>query len=101
MSEKQISQDHVGAGTTTGTDDMKVNKEMSEIERAMSPGDLKDHQDYSRIDKEVAKYTGEAVFVSEEDDKRLRKMIDRRVLVIMVLTYLSVKTTQLKIPAYY
>ena len=64
-------------------------KEMSEVERVMSPDETsKDHQDYSRMDKEVAKYaTGEAIHVSEEDSKRLKKMIDKRVLTIMVFTY--------------
>ncbi|THW92068.1 MFS transporter [Aureobasidium pullulans] len=47
-----------------------------------------DHMNYERVDKELAKYTaGERVYVSEADDKRLKKMIDRRVLVVMILTY--------------
>lgn len=32
-------------------------------------------------------YSSTRVEVSEEDNKRLKKMIDRRVLVIMILTY--------------
>ena len=32
-------------------------------------------------------YANSGVHVSEEDNKRLKKMIDRRVLVIMILTY--------------
>jgi hypothetical protein len=32
-------------------------------------------------------YASGGVVVSEEDNKRLKKMIDRRVLVIMILTY--------------
>jgi hypothetical protein len=32
-------------------------------------------------------YASSGVHVSPEDDKRLKKMIDRRVLVIMILTY--------------
>jgi hypothetical protein len=32
-------------------------------------------------------YASSGVVVSEADDKRLKKMIDRRVLVIMILTY--------------
>jgi len=47
-----------------------------------------DHMNYERVDKELAKYTNsERIIVSEADDKRLKKMIDRRVLVIMILTY--------------
>lgn len=44
--------------------------------------------DYDRVDKEVAEYAGgDRVTVDPETDKRLKKMIDRRVLVIMILTY--------------
>lgn len=47
-----------------------------------------DHMNYERVDKELAKYTNsERIVISEADDKRLKKMIDRRVLVIMILTY--------------
>jgi hypothetical protein len=47
-----------------------------------------DHMNYERVDKELAKYTtGERIVISEAEDKRLKKLIDRRVLVIMILTY--------------
>lgn len=65
------------------------NKEMNEVERVLSGDDLdKNHQDYGRMDAEVAKYaTGEAVIITEEENKRLKKLIDKRVLTIMVFTY--------------
>lgn len=45
----------------------------------------KDHMDYDRIDKELAKYaTSERIYISDEENKRLRKMIDKRILVVMV-----------------
>ena len=71
------------------TGDIKMKSEMSEVERVFSPDDLgKDHQNYERIDNEVAKYaTDEYVEVSDAESRRLRKMIDRRVLFIMVVTY--------------
>ncbi|KAK2742868.1 hypothetical protein FQN55_007652 [Onygenales sp. PD_40] len=48
----------------------------------------KDHMDYDRVDKEIAEYAAqERVEIDEATDKRLKKMIDRRVLVIMILTY--------------
>lgn len=48
-----------------------------------------DHQDTAFVDAEVQKYTtGAPVVIDEETNKRLKKMIDRRVLVIMILTYL-------------
>lgn len=47
-----------------------------------------DRVDKSRIDSEVAKYASEkAVFIDEATDKRLKKLIDRRVLTIMIFTY--------------
>jgi hypothetical protein len=72
----------------TGKDAASM-KEMNEVERVMSPDDLsKDHQDYGRMDAEVAKYaTGEQIDISEADNKRLKKLIDKRVLTIMVFTY--------------
>jgi hypothetical protein len=60
------------------------------IERVMSPDDdmIKDHTNYDRVDSEVAKYAGQAgVEVSEAESQRLKKMINKRVLAIMVFTY--------------
>lgn len=66
-------------------------KDINEVERVLSAEDEKvDHVDYERIDAEVAKYadaTAEAVHISEEEDKRLKRLIDRRVLPIMIVTY--------------
>jgi hypothetical protein len=60
------------------------------IERVMSPDDdlMKDHTDYDRVDPDVAKYATEGgVAVSEEENRRLKKMINKRVLTVMVFTY--------------
>ncbi|KAL2868991.1 putative 2-ketogluconate transporter [Aspergillus lucknowensis] len=60
------------------------------LERALSgaEGISKDAVDTSRVDKEVQQYAqGEGIELDEATDKRLRRMIDRRVLVIMVCTY--------------
>lgn len=47
-----------------------------------------EHMNYDRVDKEIAKYaTGERIDISETENKRLKKLVDRRVLVIMILTY--------------
>ncbi|KAF2756576.1 MFS transporter [Pseudovirgaria hyperparasitica] len=60
------------------------------VERVMS-GDTdlqKDHVNYNRIDKELAKYTdATAIAISPEENMRLKKMVDRRVLPVMVFTY--------------
>lgn len=47
-----------------------------------------DQTQYHKIDKELAKYAGgEAIHISPEESTRLRKMIDKRVLLVMILTY--------------
>ena len=64
-------------------------KDITQLERTLSTADEKvDYVDYDRVDDEVAKYADSTgVALSEEEDKRLKKMIDRRVLPIMVFTY--------------
>jgi hypothetical protein len=63
--------------------------DISHIEHMLYPGDDKpDHMDYGRVDSEVAKYTSEfIVHISHDDNLRLKKLIDRRVLIVMILTY--------------
>ncbi|PVI00180.1 allantoate permease [Periconia macrospinosa] len=63
--------------------------EIGQVERVVSGIDEKgDHINYDRIDDEVAKYVNAtAVVISEEENKRLKRLIDRRVLPIMVFTY--------------
>ncbi|KAI8650113.1 MFS domain-containing protein [Fusarium sp. Ph1] len=47
-----------------------------------------DQTQYHKIDKELAKYAGgEAIHISPEESTRLRKMIDKRVLLVMIMTY--------------
>ncbi|KAL3448289.1 major facilitator superfamily domain-containing protein [Aspergillus insuetus] len=65
-------------------------KDSAHVERILSDGEgmTKDVVDTARVDKEIAQYAGgEAIVIDEATNKRLRKMIDRRVLVIMVCTY--------------
>jgi hypothetical protein len=66
-------------------------KEIGQVERVMSSETEKiDHVNYDRIDSEVAKYAdanAEAIHISEEENRRLKKLIDRRVLPIMIVTY--------------
>lgn len=62
-----------------------------QIERVLSP-DLNDgkteHMNYDRVDGELAKYANAArIEISEAENERLKKMIDRRVLVVLVVTY--------------
>ena len=64
--------------------------DISQLEQTVSlPDDLnKDHIDYNRIDKELAQYASAGqVEITPEDDKRLKHMIDKRVLAVMIITY--------------
>lgn len=65
-------------------------KDVSELERVGSGDDdlQKEHQDYGRMDEEVAKYAGnEHIVITENENRRLKRLIDKRVLLIMVATY--------------
>jgi hypothetical protein len=70
-------------------------KSVAEVERVLSHDDDDEknpnkvgHADYDKIDKELAAYAGdERIYISPEENDRLRRMIDRRVLTIMIATY--------------
>lgn len=65
-------------------------KDITQVERVLSGATEleKDHINYDRIDSELAKYANAtAIEISPEENKRLKKLIDRRVLPIMVFTY--------------
>ena len=80
-----ISLQHGG----TLANDSKKQEDAVQVERVLSPDEQKrDHMDFNRVDKELAKYTNdERVEICEADSKRLKKMIDKRVLTIMIITY--------------
>jgi hypothetical protein len=64
---------------------MAEKAEGSHLENIISP--LEDQKN-ARIDKEVAKYASDkAIEIDEATDKRLKRLIDKRVLTIMVFTY--------------
>lgn len=49
---------------------------------------VKDHTDYGRVDKELAKYISEArITITSEKNHELRRKIDRRILAVMISTY--------------
>ncbi|KAI9737134.1 MAG: hypothetical protein M1834_000726 [Cirrosporium novae-zelandiae] len=82
------------AASPDGTDQSDTknqrDQEISHIERIISPTSTmnKDQMDYDRVDKEIAKYASAGrVDVDEATSKRLKKLIDQRVLVIMIVTY--------------
>jgi hypothetical protein len=86
------SDDAVNTATPQHVHDTQQNAnktDISHVERVVSGPDEKgEHINYDRIDDELAKYAGTvAVEISEEENKRLKRLIDRRVLPIMVFTY--------------
>ncbi|OQD89607.1 hypothetical protein PENANT_c002G06917 [Penicillium antarcticum] len=64
-------------------------QDISHVEQVLSGEDLKkNNMDTSRVDKEVQAYAADvAVEIDAETEKRLKRLIDRRVLVIMICTY--------------
>jgi MFS family permease len=66
-----------------------IDPEIAPAEHFENDDDLKkDYMDYDRVDKEVAKYASDvAIDISPEESIRLRKLVDKRVLFIMIFTY--------------
>jgi hypothetical protein len=59
-----------------------------EAERAQSPEFEKSRQNFDKMDKELAAYVSDGrIEISEEENNRLRRLIDKRILLIMVTTY--------------
>ncbi|CAG9993054.1 unnamed protein product [Clonostachys byssicola] len=83
------------ARTTTvnrSQNDISTKNNAEQIERPFSPTDELDKgvgkANYDKIDREVAKYASHTrVEISPEENNRLRRMIDKRVLTIMIATY--------------
>lgn len=65
-------------------------QDISHVEKVLSESDdlAKDNMDTTRVDKEIQAYAAHSqVDIDEETNKRLKRLIDRRVLVIMICTY--------------
>ncbi|KAL1640822.1 hypothetical protein SLS58_006645 [Diplodia intermedia] len=81
---------HAGRLSSDNRDTKKHSSDVAEIEHVLStdPELTKDHADYGRLDKEVAKYASAvAIEITPEENKRLKRLIDRRVLPVMIFTY--------------
>lgn len=51
-------------------------------------GETKQQTNYALVDREVAQYASEGIVdIDEATNKRLKRMIDKRVLAVMVFTY--------------
>ncbi|KAH8898130.1 major facilitator superfamily transporter [Thozetella sp. PMI_491] len=68
-----------------GADDNKINPG-EELE--VADNELHKGTNYNLVDKEVAAYASETVVeIDEATNKRLKRMIDKRILLVMVVTY--------------
>lgn len=69
----------------------KANKkgdDIAHLEAVLSMEDVKNSPDLALVDPEVSKYASQrAVHVDEATNKHLKKMIDKRILFMMVGTY--------------
>ncbi|PYI11872.1 allantoate permease [Aspergillus sclerotiicarbonarius CBS 121057] len=89
MSMENITSVSAGGdkAASTAVDDRKPTQDISHVERVLSPTD-KLKGDDTRVDNEVLEYAARGqIEVDDEDSRRLRRMIDRRVLVVMIVTY--------------
>lgn len=90
MATNRTSVDGVHTTSQAARNSHDEKKDISEVERVMSSDEPQkiDHINYDRVDAEVAKYAdATGTIISEEEDKRLKRLIDRRVLPVMVITY--------------
>lgn len=86
--KKTLASNPVTSSSPEAGDDQKQPKDINHVERVLSDGLKKDEADYSRMDKDLQEYVARGqVDVDEATSKRLKRMIDRRVLIIMILTY--------------
>ncbi|KAI9284271.1 major facilitator superfamily domain-containing protein [Umbelopsis sp. AD052] len=73
---------------TQSNHSVKNPKDSYHLEEVLSNDDKKSGMNYDRIDPEIAKYASDKVIpIDDETNKRLKRLIDRRVLVIIVFTY--------------
>ena len=63
--------------------------EITDVPEIVEEEDLKKgHVNYELVDKEVAKYASETIVeIDEETNKRLKRLIDKRILAVMIFTY--------------
>ena len=63
--------------------------EITDVPEAVEDeGFKKGHMNYELVDKEVAQYASETIIeIDEETNKRLKRLIDKRILAVMIFTY--------------
>lgn len=76
-------------GPASGDRKDDLQKDVVEAERAHSAEFQKQPmQNYGKVDKELAQYVSDVrIDISPDENRRLRRLIDKRVLAIMITTY--------------
>lgn len=68
---------------------MNKASEINEAPEAVEMDVVKEHMNYDLIDREVAEYANATIVeIDEATNRRLKRLIDKRVMVVMVITYL-------------
>jgi hypothetical protein len=68
---------------------MDKTSEINEAPEVVEMDVVKEHMNYDLINREVAEYANATIVeVDEVTNHRLKKLIDKRVMVVMVVTYL-------------
>jgi hypothetical protein len=68
---------------------MSKNPEINEAPEVMEMEVVKDHMNYDLVDREVAEYANATIVeVDEATSRRLKRLVDKRVMSVMVVTYL-------------
>lgn len=68
---------------------MNKTSEINEAPEVVEMDVVKEHMNYDLIDREVAEYANATIVeVDEATNRRLKKLIDKRVMLVMVVTYL-------------
>jgi hypothetical protein len=68
---------------------MNKASEINEAPEAVEMDVVKEHMNYDLIDREVAEYANATIVeIDEATNRRLKRLIDKRVMAVMVITYL-------------
>jgi hypothetical protein len=68
---------------------MGNSKHNDDIAEAIEMASAKDNMNYDLVDREVAEYANTTIVeIDEATNQRLKRLIDKRVMLVMVVTYL-------------
>lgn len=66
-----------------------MSKDIDDIPEAMEMDTVKQQMNYDLVDREVAEYANTTIVeIDDATNRRLKRLIDKRVMLVMVVTYL-------------